>query len=480
MRPAVRGLAMIRENRMQFRKAAAAAAVGLVLGFPLYLISEVMGPETRSTGGNFPGERSCARSDCHGGDLNSGPGSIAVTFDGKPLSEYRYQPGRTVPVVVSVAEAGKVRWGFQATARDEDGCLQAGRFGVTGDPNVQIVTDVATPEGCSGGTMEFPEHNFPKAGGDGAEFSFEWTAPRDGFGLVRFAAAANAANGNNMRTGDNIYAIEAAIEPVGGLPAQPAISAGGVLMANLNPQIKKVSPRAIASVFGSDFSDQTVLAPAVESDGTVSKRLAGSCVEVQGERAPLFAMLPTQANFQVPENVGVNTSVDVVVIRNCDGPLEMRSEPQFVGSQLWAPGFFVFPQFGGADGANPIAALHQDGVNVVAPAGLFADTAAQAFSPAAEGEFVSLFMTALGPTDPIFDAGEIPGVVAPVTFPVEVSIGGITLAPADILYAGLAPCCAGLYQAVVKIPEGIGPGNHEVILRVNDFATPPGPFVTVE
>lgn len=470
---------------MRNPRIATAAILGIALVFPVYLVSRSAGPPPRSTGGNFPGESSCARAGCHGGDLNSGPGSVAVTIDGQPLDQYRYEPGTTVAVVVKVAEAGMSRWGFQATARSEDGCAQAGRFGVTGDPNVQIITDVATPDGCTGGTIEFPEHNFPKAGGDGAEFEFEWTAPPDGFGLVRFAAAANAANGNNTPNGDNIYAIEAGIEPVGGLPAQPVISSGGVLIANLNPQITKVSPRAIASVFGENFSDHTVLAPNVESDGTVSKKLGGSCVEVQGERAPLFAMLPTQANFQVPENIGVNESVDVVVISNCDGPLESRSAPQFVGSQLWAPGFFVFGQFGGENGANPIAALHGGGPNVVAPAGLFPDTAEQTFSPATEGEFVSLFMTALGPTNPILDSGEIlertnPGEVAPVTFPVEVSIGGITLAEDDIFYVGLAPCCAGLYQAVVKIPDGIGPGNHEVILRVNDFATPPGPFVTVE
>ncbi|MBI1353654.1 MAG: hypothetical protein GC160_04855 [Acidobacteria bacterium] len=468
--------------QLRLDRAAVAAVVGLFFGFPLYLVSEPTGPESRSTGGNFPNESSCARGDCHGGTLNSGPGSVSITIDGQPASQYRYQPGATVPVVVTVSDPTKVRWGFQATARSADGCLQAGTFGVSpNEQNVQIITDVATPQGCSGSTIEFPEHNFPKAGGTEASFEFRWTAPADGFGLVRFAAAGNAANGNNQKTGDNIYSVEASIEPQGGLPPQPAISAGGVVLANLSPQIAKVSPRAIASVFGADFTDQTALAPEVDANGNVAKKLGGSCVEVDGERAPLFAMVPTQANFQTPENVAANgESVQVVVIRNCDAALETRSEPQLVESQLWAPGFFVFPQFGGAEGANPIAALHGGGPNVVAPQGLFADTPTQTFSPAAEGEFVSLFLTGLGPTDPPFAAGEIPGEVASVTFPVEVSIGGVALAPADIFYVGVAPCCAGLYQAVVKIPEGVGAGNHEVVFRINDVETPPGPFVTVQ
>ncbi len=468
-------------SRAKLNKAFAAAAIGLTLGFPLYLISEILGPVPRSTGGDFPGESSCARSDCHGGDLNSGPGSVAVTIDGQPMDQYNYRPGTTVPVVVTVMEAGKIRWGFQATSRSDDGCLQAGSFAVSSDDSVQILTDAAFAAGCPSSTIEFPEHRFPKDGGNGASFEFSWTAPPAGFGPVRFAAAGNAANGDDENTGDNIYSVEARIEPeVAALPA-PEISAGGVLLANLDPAIPAISPRAIATVFGEELSNQTVLEPDLDDAGNVATRLGGSCIEVGGERAPIFAILPTQANFQVPDTTsGAGESIEVTVIRNCDGDFEARSEPALVPSDEWLPAFFVFPQFEGEDGANPIATLHGGGPDVVAPEGLFEDTAEQRFFPAEEGEFVSLFMTGLGATDPAFAAGEIPGVAAEVTEPVEVSIGGIMLTPDDVFYVGVAPCCAGLYQAVVKIPEGIGPGNHEVRFRINDVETPPGPFVPVE
>ena len=36
---------------------------------------------------------------------------------------------------------------------------------------------------------------------------------------------------------------------------------------------------------------------------------------------------------------------------------------------------------------------------------------------------------------------------------------GIELPAGDIFYVGAAPCCAGLYQLVVKVPETLGPGN---------------------
>jgi uncharacterized protein (TIGR03437 family) len=156
-----------------------------------------------------------------------------------------------------------------------------------------------------------------------------------------------------------------------------------------------------------------------------------------------------------------------------------------------APGFFVFTNFGGQNGANPIAALHQDGVNVVAPTGLFQDTATQKFSPAAAGEFISLFATGLGlirdGTGAVqVAAGEIPNRAVNMPGAVKVSIGGIDLlpydpnVPGDIFYAGVAPCCAGLYQVVAKVPASLSAGQHQVILTVNGVATPPGPFIPVQ
>jgi hypothetical protein len=83
---------------------------------PLYLLSEELGPPARKTGGNFPGEESCANADCHGGVANSGNGSVSISLNGLPLQEYRYTPGETVPVAVTVSDPGRVRWGFQIPA----------------------------------------------------------------------------------------------------------------------------------------------------------------------------------------------------------------------------------------------------------------------------------------------------------------------------------------------------------------------------
>ncbi len=51
--------------------------------------------------------------------------------------------------------------------------------------------------------------------------------------------------------------------------------------------------------------------------------------------------------------------------------------------------------------------------------------------------------------------------------------------PWDVLYAGAAPCCAGLYQFTVRLPPTFPDGNAAVMAIVQGVATPEGPFLTV-
>ena len=50
----------------------------------------------------------------------------------------------------------------------------------------------------------------------------------------------------------------------------------------------------------------------------------------------------------------------------------------------------------------------------------------------------------------------------------------------DVFYAGIAPCCAGLYQIVVRVPDGLPDGNHEVTAMVDGVSTPAGPYIPVK
>ena len=87
-------------------------------------------------------------------------------------------------------------------------------------------------------------------------------------------------------------------------------------------------------------------------------------------------------------------------------------------------------------------------------------------SPAVPGQLVDLYATGLGgvtfPDNEAASAGAIPGVE------IELWIGGVPVAPEDILYAGRSPCCAGLDQLVARIPQSAPAGCYvPVHMRTN-------------
>jgi len=88
-----------------------------------------------------------------------------------------------------------------------------------------------------------------------------------------------------------------------------------------------------------------------------------------------------------------------------------------------------------------------------------------AANPATAGSIVSVFATGLGPTDPDLATGAAGASTEPlnrtVTAP-DVIVGGI---PTDVIYAGMAPGYAGMYQIVVRVPAGI-PAANSVQLNV--------------
>jgi uncharacterized protein (TIGR03437 family) len=460
------------------------ATITSFLAFPLYLISENGGAEPGRTGGPFPGERSCGDgSQCHNTTPNTGPGSVTITANGAPIDQYRYTPSETIELIIRVADPERGRWGFQVTARNSsNGCQSEGSFASV-DDETSVRTGTALP--CM--NFQYVTHAFPEVGAPGHEFALRWTAPASNVGPIVFAAAGNAANGNNLSSGDRIYTTSTVVQPSAPAPPPPtpSISAGGVVLATLAPIVATAAPSAIVSIFGQEFAaaGTQALTPSLDGNGRVSTELAGVCVEIGGHRSPMFAVLPTQLNLQASHQVGLGPQA-VTVIRACGQPNEVRSAPEMVNFAAAAPGFFVFTNFGGQNGANPIAALHGGGPHVVAPAGLFQDNAQQTFFPAAAGEFVSLFATGLGAVGRGMDtvvAGEIPNRAVPINGALTLRIGGVPLDPnVDVTYAGVAPCCAGLYQIVARVPTSLGAGQHEVVMTVDGVASPPGPFIPVQ
>jgi uncharacterized protein (TIGR03437 family) len=180
---------------------------------------------------------------------------------------------------------------------------------------------------------------------------------------------------------------------------------------------------------------------------------------------------PGQLNVQVPQLTPGTTSVQV--INKCDTPQAETSNAEPVTIQATAPEFFYFVH--NANGRNPIATIDAITGGYVGAPGLVSGTL---FTPAKPGDILSLFATGLGATNPSFGPGELPGVAAQVTAAFSVSIGGVALAAADILYVGVTQN-AGLYQVNVRVPDAVPDGDQAVILTVGGVASPAGGFLTV-
>jgi uncharacterized protein (TIGR03437 family) len=268
------------------------------------------------------------------------------------------------------------------------------------------------------------------------------------------------------------------IQPFGDFSSNPtpAISTGGIVLANLVPAVNTVSPLALVSIFGTDFSAGSVFYPNLDANGTIDTILGETCVEIGGQRAPIFAITPNQANVQMP---GAPTfgPVSVTVIRNCGKADEVRSQTATVTVEEATPAFFLYPPYK-ADGL--IAARFNDGYAAVAPQAIISDGQGPS-RPANRGDIILLFGTGWGATTPGFATGQL-AAGAPALLPSAnpmVTFGGIPLAAENVLYVGATPDAAGLYQLAIRVPATAMPGANQVVLTVYGKSTPDGPVVTV-
>jgi uncharacterized protein (TIGR03437 family) len=202
-----------------------------------------------------------------------------------------------------------------------------------------------------------------------------------------------------------------------------------------------LAPGTIASLYGANFSTQTVLADLAPP---LPMTLGGVTITLDSYPVPIFFVSPTQINFQVPYFGIVNETTLTLTITQ--GSLS-TSFPVEIANV--APALFTT----NSQGSGQASALIAGTASIPAPAGMFNGS-----RPAHAGEYVSLYCTGLGSvTNTPYES--YPALSDPFSitdFTPTVTIGG---APATVVFSGLAPGFVGLYQVNVQVPTGLTGGN---------------------
>lgn len=93
---------------------------------------------------------------------------------------------------------------------------------------------------------------------------------------------------------------------------------------------------------------------------------------------------------------------------------------------------------------------------------------------------MTVYATGFGTTSPAWQAGELPDRASFVTGPVQVTLGGVMLTPAEILYAGLAPSqISGLYQFNLRLPATLPDGDLPIVISIGGLLTQAGASLPV-
>jgi uncharacterized protein (TIGR03437 family) len=201
-----------------------------------------------------------------------------------------------------------------------------------------------------------------------------------------------------------------------------------------------LSPNALVTIYGTDLSFNTNYAsPANSYAASLPNTLSGVSVVVGGLLANMIYVSPTQINFVVPYLLYQIAPGQATLFVGRDavaGPvITVQIDPAAPSPFQW--------------NGNYAIAIHLDG-SLLTPA-----------KPAKAGEIVILYVAGLGRVAPDISSGRIASAAVSLVpaAQFQVVLAGTPLAPQNVLYAGLAPGYAGLYQINLKLPDPLPAAN---------------------
>lgn len=239
----------------------------------------------------------------------------------------------------------------------------------------------------------------------------------------------------------------------GGLqhPTSVVLAQGGVLNAATNVA-GPIAPGSGVSIYGSGFTDRTVAA----SGEVLPTTLAGVSVYVNGFAAPLLFVSPNQINVQVPWEVGAGDGGTAPFTVTVDGPAIRGTRPS-------SPVSATFSNSVSAP-VNPFA----PGVYAVLQGGSGRPVVTE---PARPGDVLVVYAAGLGPVTVPVPTGRL----APTTVlsrTVETPVVTIDGQRAELLFSGLTPGTAGVYQINLRVPAEVRAGGAPLVITVGGQSSP--------
>jgi uncharacterized protein (TIGR03437 family) len=196
-------------------------------------------------------------------------------------------------------------------------------------------------------------------------------------------------------------------------------------------------------------------------NGKLPASLGGVQVLVNGKSAFISYVQPMQVNVLTPPDNAVGP-VEVDVITNHGTVAAM------VNMASISPALFTYL----LQGRFYADALFATDYAYVAAVGAIPGVTSR---PAKAGDYILLFATGLGQTNPPYPVGQVLTAACPVPdlSKVSVLIGG---QPALVHFAGMT--YAGVFQVNIQVPNGIPAGDQPIVLGVAGQASLPTVYLT--
>lgn len=197
------------------------------------------------------------------------------------------------------------------------------------------------------------------------------------------------------------------------------------------------SPNSFITIYGERLSYVTrAMSPDDLRAGMLPTVLIGTGVQVLINHIPanIYYVSPTQVNVLAPVSLATGPASIQLVNNGLAGPAVS------IMLDTVAPAMFQL-------NSGAVLAAHLDGTVISADA------------PARRGEVVVIYATGLGPTVPPAIPNRLPASAASIARLADFTVwlNGVPVPSAGVLYAGISPPYAGLFQINLRVPEDAPP-----------------------